>query len=70
MLFAGAITSIINIVNKVEPLTSLKRLLLVLVIFYVIGLIARAIIVRTIQKAHKTKDDVEDLGEEQQSEDK
>jgi hypothetical protein len=36
MLIAGGATSIINIYKKVELLTSLKRLLLVLVIFYII----------------------------------
>ena len=33
MLLAGAITSFINIVNKIDVYTSLKRLLLVLVVF-------------------------------------
>ena len=44
MLVAGAITSLINIVSKVELLTGLKRLLIVIIIFYVIGLIVKAII--------------------------
>lgn len=44
MLIAGAITCIIDIYKKTELLTSLKRLFWVLIIFYIIGLIARAII--------------------------
>lgn len=48
MLCAGAVTCILDIYNKVELVTSLKRLLLVMFIFYIIGLIARAIIVKTI----------------------
>lgn len=44
MLIAGAVTSIIDIVNGTPRLDSLKRLLLVLIIFYIIGLIAKALI--------------------------
>ncbi len=44
MLTAGAITIILNIVYKLELLASLKRLLLVLFIFYIIGKIAEKII--------------------------
>lgn len=44
MLIAGAITSIIDILNKVELLVGLKRLLIILILFYIIGLIAQAII--------------------------
>ena len=48
MLLAGAITSVINIINKVERVAGLKRLLLVIIIFYFIGLIAKAIIVKVM----------------------
>lgn len=44
MLTAGAITCILDIYNKVEVLTGLKRLLLVLVIFYILGLTAVAVV--------------------------
>lgn len=44
MLTAGATTILINIINKIELVLSLKRLLIILIIFYIIGLIARAII--------------------------
>lgn len=46
MLVAGMVTSIINILNNVKLYTGLKRLLLVMIIFYIIGLIAKAIIMR------------------------
>lgn len=46
MLIAGMVTSIINILNHVKLNTGLQRLLLVMIIFYIIGLIAKAIIMR------------------------
>lgn len=48
MLIAGAITCILDIYNKTELLTSLKRLFWVLIIFYIIGLIARVIINKVV----------------------
>lgn len=62
MLIAGAITSIINIVNQVELVTALKRLLLVIVIFYIIGLIMKAILQIGLKKLAKKQ--VESLEEE------
>jgi large-conductance mechanosensitive channel len=56
MLLAGAITSIVNIINKVDMLTGLKRLLLVIIIFYMIGLVARSV----IKKANKRKPNKEE----------
>lgn len=44
MLTAGAIISIIDIIHKVQLYVALKRLLFVLVLFYIIGLIAKTII--------------------------
>jgi hypothetical protein len=44
MLLAGAVTSMINIINKVELVSGLKRLLLVVIIFYFVGLVVKAII--------------------------
>ncbi len=69
MLLAGAITSVLNIVNKIVVEDGLKRLLLVLVIFYFVGLIIKAIIVRTVINAPKKGEDileeeVESTGEE------
>jgi len=61
MLIAGTATSIINIMNKIELIMGLKRLLLVLLIFYVIGLIAKAIIVKaTTPKLKKVEEEVQD----------
>jgi ATP/ADP translocase len=51
MLIAGTVTSIINMLQKIELVTGLQRLLLVLIIFYMIGLIAK----RIIKKAISTK---------------
>ena len=44
MLTAGAIVCILNIVQRRDVLDGLKILLAVLVIFYVIGLLARKLI--------------------------
>ncbi|MDF2906579.1 MAG: hypothetical protein K0R34_1900 [Herbinix sp.] len=60
MLLAGAITSVLNIVNKIKVEDGLKRLLLVLVIFYFVGLIIKAIIVRTVINAPKKGDKIQD----------
>ena len=59
MLIAGAITCILDISNKTDLLTSLKRLLIVLIVFYIIGLIAKEIIVKTLI-AKRSKDDQTD----------
>lgn len=62
MLIAGAITSIINIVNQVELVTALKRLLLVIIIFYIIGLIMKAILQVGLKKlAKKQEEDLEEV---------
>jgi len=62
MLIAGAITCILDIYRKADLLPSLKRLLLVLIIFYIIGLIAKEIIMYTLlsmQKTDKPDTDIE-----------
>ena len=64
MLIAGAITSIINIINKVEVITGLKRLLLVIIIFYILGLIAKAIIKKAFTINPK-KEEMEEIQEEE-----
>lgn len=52
MLLAGAVTSVISILNRVDTLNSLIRLLVVLIVFYFIGLIAKSI----IEKVNKSRD--------------
>lgn len=69
MLIAGAITSIINIVNKVELVPGLERLLVVIVIFYFIGLITKAIINTALTKFAK-KEKPEENQEDKQPEEK
>lgn len=55
MLIAGAITCILDIYRKADLLPSLKRLLLVLIIFYIIGLIAKEIITKALFSMQKTE---------------
>ncbi len=69
MLIAGAITSILNIVNKVETAEGLKRLLLVLFLFYIAGLVVKGIIVKTVINA-PGKEEAAAEGEEEGSEDR
>lgn len=59
VLMAAAITSVINIVINIDILTGLKRLLIVIIIFYIIGLITRTVITNIItpkQKNIKTEE--------------
>lgn len=70
MLVAGAVTSILDIIHQVELLTSLKRLLLVLILFYIIGLIAKSILKRATTPKEKTKDAEEPNSEEAVTDDK
>lgn len=64
MLAAGAVVCIFDIYNKVNLLTSLKRLLLVMVIFYIIGLIAKAIVAKaTSPKPKEEKEENEAINE-------
>lgn len=48
VLLAAAITSIINIVYHVDMYIGLKRLLIVIILFYMIGLIAKVMLVKVI----------------------
>lgn len=50
MLSAGAVVSISSIVKQWDVLYSLKLLLGVLIVFYILGLIAKALVVRTLEK--------------------
>ena len=51
MLSAGAIVSIFCIMNKVDVLYSLKLLLAMLILFYIIGLAAKRIIGKVQEEA-------------------
>lgn len=71
-LIAGAVVSILDIYHKVELVTSLKRLLLVLIVFYIIGLTAKAIIVKAMAKKPKKEEqeETDPEAEEQDGENK
>lgn len=64
MLIAGTVTSIINLINKVEINTGLKRLFLILVVFYFIGIIAKAFIRKALSM--KPKQVEEDINKEEE----
>lgn len=66
MLIAGAITSILNIVNKVELVSGLKRLLVVIIIFYIIGLITKAIVIMALTKFAKKEPTEETMEDNEQ----
>jgi hypothetical protein len=72
MLIAGAVTSLINILNKVNAVTGLKRLLIVLIIFYFLGLTVRLILKKTMKPKSKPNQEEEEFseGEEEQPSDK
>lgn len=63
MLTAGAITSVLNIVNEVDFLEGMKRLLLVLILFYVIGKIATRII-KKVTNYTIAEEDTEEIEEQ------
>ena len=52
MLSAGAIVSIFCIIKKVDVLYGLKLLLVMLIVFYIVGLIAKRIIGRVQEEAY------------------
>ncbi len=60
MLSAGAVISIISIVKKWDVLYSLKLLLGILILFYVLGLIAKALITRTLEKDGRPPEEYEE----------
>ncbi len=53
VLLAAAITEIINLVNKVDRRTALIRLLVVIIIFYIMGLIIRAVVTKVLIQGPK-----------------
>lgn len=61
-LLSGTIISIINIIKNVELVTGLKRLILVLIIFYILGSITKSVISRANKL--KPKETEKDLKEE------
>jgi hypothetical protein len=63
MLAAGAVTSILNIINKVDRVAGLQRLLVVLIIFYILGMIAKAILLKAIEKKPEIKNQSDHQGE-------
>lgn len=69
MLIAGTIVSVMNVVQKVETVTGLKRLFIVLIIFYVFGNIVQAIVVKATKPVLKIEADdtlIEDIEEGQE----
>lgn len=67
-LLAGAVTSIINIVNKVELVTGLKRLLLVIILFYILGQIVKAVLKVALTKFAKNEETEDNKEEDMQTE--
>lgn len=72
MLLAGAVTCIISIIMKFDVLYSLKTLLIVLISFFIIGLIAQKIIMavmKSSRKVNNNEEEIEDLKEKEIEED-
>lgn len=66
-LLAGLIATSICLIRKTSIVKSLSIVLIVLIIFYLIGYIARNILVKTLSKRNLTKEknmDLETLEEE------
>lgn len=49
-LIAAAIVSVINIIEKTELVPGLRNLLIAIIVFYLVGLISKTVINRTIEK--------------------
>lgn len=47
-LIAAACISIMNIVRKVEPKEGLQVLLITIIVFYIVGLIAKSVLTRSL----------------------
>lgn len=56
MLLAGAVVSIAEIVMQMDVLKSLEILLVVLVVFYILGCIAKAIVVKVLDEGKDNED--------------
>lgn len=70
MLLAGFVTCIVGIIEQIEIVRFTKILLLVLVIFYVLGLIIKMILDKNFQEKEKeieeTTEGSEEVSEEQE----
>lgn len=65
-LIAGLITSIICVIKDMTIIKSLSVLLVVLIIFYVIGLIAKTIVIKTLNKvATEPQEDSDEVKDEE-----
>ncbi|SES63221.1 hypothetical protein [[Clostridium] polysaccharolyticum] len=68
MLTAGIVTCVVSIVQKQEVIRSLVTLLTVLILFYIIGLIAKFFIDRILKDLKKTENndavEADDIAEE------
>lgn len=68
MLTAGAVTCLVCILKKYETLYSLKLLLAVLIVFYVIGRIAKKLLDRVTAQPAAEDEDEEGDGQEEDAE--
>ncbi|MDF2608558.1 MAG: hypothetical protein K0R92_32 [Lachnospiraceae bacterium] len=68
MLSAAAITSIFNVINRVDIIEGLKKLLVIIIIFYVIGRIAAKVIVKATKMESKKEDNQIPVSEHQEEE--
>lgn len=56
MLTAGAITSVLDIIQEVDFYNSMKRLFLVLIVFFIIGKIVTIIITKVTKEPEPKKE--------------
>lgn len=63
MLIAGAVMSVVNIINHETMLTSLERLLFVLICFYIIGKIAAVVIRKFTREKTVVETEANDFSE-------
>lgn len=67
-LIAGAIMSIINLVQRVDTKTGLTKLLIVLIVSYIIGIIAKGIVVKIVSVKPEDDNLSEETSEELEDE--
>lgn len=60
-LLAGAVVCIVTIVKGTETTTALEYLLATLIIFYIVGIIAKVLIKKVIDSNSFIKKEIEDL---------
>lgn len=66
-LIAAACVSVINILNETELVAGLKTLLYVIIIFYMIGLIVKMVINKTVIRDIPKEEEIQDVDEEDQA---